>query len=61
MLTFDAILDALIRERDYRKSLEDRLKRTEEQRDGYRDVADPGWRERELREALDGEIRLMRQ
>lgn len=60
-LTLDDIAHAINQHIDYTKGLEQKLKRTERERDSYRDVADPEWRKREMRDALDGEIRLLRE
>ena len=46
------------RELAYRMSLERQLKKVERERDQWREMADPGWRQRDLREALVGELRL---
>ena len=59
--SFDLFVDELVRHRDYVKGLEQRLKRTERERDMYRDQCDPDWRKREIEAALDGEIRIMHQ
>lgn len=60
-VTFSDILKALEQHDRYTKGLEERIKRLEHERDGWRDAADPGWRDRERQAALDGEIRLMRE
>jgi len=60
-LTFDQLVEILLDERDYKRGLEARIKRLERERDGWRDIADPGWRRREIEAALDGEIRLLRE
>lgn len=59
--SFDLFVDTLVRHRDYVKGLEERLKRTERERDSYRDQCDPDWRKREWNAALDGELRLLRE
>lgn len=58
---FGQLVDTLVRQREYTKALEERIKQLERSRDSYRDVADPGWRKREMGAALDGEIRLLRE
>lgn len=60
-LTLDDIAHAINSHIEYTKGLEKQLKRAEHLRDVYRDSADPGWRQRELSAALDGEIRLLRE
>lgn len=60
-LTMDDIADTMTNHIAYTKGLESKLKETERRRDMYRDVAEPGWRQRELSAALDGEIRLLRE
>ncbi len=37
------------------------LKELKRERDDWRELAEPGWRQRELESALDGEIRLQRE
>lgn len=60
-LTIDDIAAALNDHIAYTRGLEKKLKETERLRDVYRDSADPGWRQRDLEAALDGEIRLLRE
>lgn len=59
--SFDLLVDALVQHREYVKDLEQRYKRLERERDNWREMAEPGWNERERRAALDGEIRLLRE
>jgi len=60
-MTFDELVDILVKHRDYTKGCEREIERLKRERDDWHECADPGWKDRELRADLDGEIRLMHQ
>lgn len=60
-MRFDELVECLEHELKYRRSLEKELQEMTEERNRWRELAEPGWDERERKMALDTEIRLMRQ
>jgi len=60
-IQFEELVECLAQELRYRKGLEEQLRKLKNERDMWREAAEPGWNERELRAALDGEIRLLRE
>ncbi len=58
---FGVFADMIAGELEYRQSLEKQVRDLKRERDMWREAAEPGWRERDIRAAIDGEIRLLRE
>lgn len=59
--SLDDLIHMLVRHQAYVKSLEKELERVKKQRDDWHEMAEPGWKEREIQSRLDGELRIMHQ
>lgn len=58
---FGVFADLIADELERRDSMEKQIEKLKQERDYWRELAEPGWKERERQAALDGEIRLLRE
>lgn len=58
---FGTFADMVAGELSYREHLEQEVRDLKKDRDHWRERAEPGWKDRELRAAIDGEISLLRE